>query len=312
MGAVFESTLSRIGFLFLLIGVGWLLAKLNVLPKGTSAVLAKLETTLFVPALVMATFMTYFTPGRLSSAKTVLISGALTLAATLPLALIFARICAKEDYTRKIFTYGLAFSNFAFMGNAVISVIFPSYFLDYLLFTIPFWMLIYVWGVPSLLIPGSRRSFGSRLAALFNPMFVGMLLGIILGLTGWGLPGFIASAVTVAADCMSPIAMLLTGVTVAGIGFGDAFGRMNVWVVSVIRLLLLPVMAILVLIFLPLGRSVEICIVAVLAMPLGLNTIVVPAAYGKNPAVGTSMALLSHLLSCFTIPLIFWFADMAL
>ncbi|MBQ8289160.1 MAG: AEC family transporter [Clostridia bacterium] len=309
MGAVFHSTLSQIGFLFLLIGIGWLLAKLNVLPKGASAVLAKLETVIFVPALVMSTFMQYFTPEVLSAASKTLLASSATLAGSIFLALIFARLCARDDYSRKLYTYGLAFSNFGFMGNAVISAVFPAIFLQYLIFTIPFWMLIYLWGVPSLLIPGSKKTIGDRLRALFNPMFVGMVIGIVFGLTGWQLPGFITSAVSVAGDCMSPIAMLLTGITVAGIGFKDSFGRLGVWAVSVIRLLLLPVIGILVLLFLPLGTTLEVCIVAVLAMPLGLNTIVIPASYGKNPAIGTSMAMLSHLLSCFTIPLVFWLME---
>lgn len=299
-------TMSRIGFLFLLIGVGWLLAATGALPKGSSTVLAKLENTVFVPALVMSTFMEYFTPERITSAWKILLAGTVTMVAFLPLAAIFARICSREDYTRKIYTYGLAFSNFGFMGNAVISRIYPGCFLDYLIFTIPFWMLIYLWGVPALLIPGSKKSIGSRMKALFNPMFVGMILGIVLGLTGFSLPGFVGSAVSVAADCMSPVAMILIGVTVAGMRFGDAFGKIGVWAVSLIRLLLFPAIAIGVLLFVPVSPALEVCIIAVLAMPLGLNTIVVPTAYGKNATVATSMALLSHLLSIITIPLVFW------
>lgn len=309
MGAVFESTLNQIGFLFFLIGFGWLLAKLNVLPKGASAVLAKLETAIFVPALVLSTFMRNFTPSKLNAAsKTLLISSSL-LAGSVFLALIFARMCTGEAYTRKLYIYGLAFSNFGFMGNAVVNAVFPHFFMDYLIFTIPFWMLIYLWGVPTLLIPGSKKTAGERMRALFNPMFVGMLIGILLGLTGWQLPGFISTAVTVAGDCMSPIAMLLTGITVASIGFSDAFGKLSVWAVSLIRLLLLPVIGIIVLLILPFNETIEVCTIAVLAMPLGLNTIVIPASYGKNPAIGTSMALLSHLLSCLTIPLVFWLME---
>ena len=133
-----------------------------------------------------------------------------------------------------------------------------------------------------------------------------MILGIVLGLTEFSLPGFVSSAVSVAADCMSPLAMILTGVTVAGMRFGDAFGKIGVWSASLIRLLLFPAIAIGVLLFVPVSAAMEVCIIAVLAMPLGLNTIVVPTAYGKNVTVATAMALLSHLLSIITIPLVFW------
>ena len=40
-------------------------------------------------------------------------------------------------------------------------------------------------------------------------------------------------------------------------------------------------------------------------MPLGLNTVVVPAAYGKDTSVPAGMALVSHALSVVTIPLVF-------
>ncbi|MGM9647485.1 MAG: AEC family transporter [Eubacteriales bacterium] len=309
MGAFFHSTWNQIGFLFMLIGIGWLLTKLNVLPKGASAVLAKLETTVFVPALILSTFSQYFTPQKLSSASRTLLISVVTLAGSVILALIFARLCGRDDYSRRLYTYGLTFPSYGFLGYAVVSAVFPSVFGDYLLFTVPFWMLTYLWGVPALLIPGSHKSFGDRLRALLNPMSVAMLIGILLGLAGWHLPGFLTSAVSMAGNCMSPIAMLLAGVAVAGIGFKEAFGKPSVWVVSLIRLLLLPITAILVLLLLPLDATLEVCIVALLAMPLGLNTVVIPTAYGKSSAVGTSMTLLSHLLSCFTIPLVFWLME---
>ena len=42
-----------------------------------------------------------------------------------------------------------------------------------------------------------------------------------------------------------------------------------------------------------------------MAMPLGLNTIVVPKGYGKDTTDAAGMALISHTLSIATIPLVF-------
>lgn len=306
MGGMILSTLGQIGFLFLLIAAGWVVAKFGSLPKGAAAVLAKLENAVFIPALVLSTFMNYFTPAKITSAWKTLLAGTITLAVTVPLALLIARLCTKEDSVRKLYAYGLSFSNFGFMGNVVVSILFPDYFGDYLVFTLPFWILIYLWGVPALLIPGGNKDFGSRFRAMLNPMFFGMVIGIVLGLTGFGLPEFLRSAISVAGDCVSPIAMLLVGITVAGIDLGDAFGHLSVYLISLIRLFVLPILAIGALYFIPCPHAVEVCIVAVLAMPLGLNTIVVPSAYGKNTTVAASMSLISHLLSIATIPIVFW------
>ena len=45
------------------------------------------------------------------------------------------------------------------------------------------------------------------------------------------------------------------------------------------------------------------------AKKLGFNTVVIPSAYGKDTSTAAGMALISHTLSCITIPLIFLIFD---
>jgi predicted permease len=40
-------------------------------------------------------------------------------------------------------------------------------------------------------------------------------------------------------------------------------------------------------------------------MPLGLNTVVIPSAYDKDTSDAAGLALVSHILACITIPVIF-------
>ena len=55
------------------------------------------------------------------------------------------------------------------------------------------------------------------------------------------------------------------------------------------------------------GTSEEIMILSLIAFatPLGLNTIVYPAAYGGDTKPGASMAMVSHILSVITIPVMY-------
>lgn len=307
---VFFSTLSQMAFLFTLIIIGYILAKLKVVPDNTSKVLAKLENNIFIPALVLGTFMKNFTEEKLTTAwKLLTISLAIGLIMAV-IATFCAKLCNKDPFIRKIYTYGLSFSNFGFMGNAVVMALFEDIFVDYLIFTLPLWALIYLWGVPVLLIPedeGGNKGIASRLKSFVNPMFVCMIIGMILGITGIGskLPSWMTSVVDTAGSCMSPIAMLLTGVTVSAISLRKTFTNLNIYIVSVIRLLVFPLTFIAISKFVPMDQTVFVCTLCSLAMPLGLNTIVVPSAYGKDPSVASGMALISHLLSCITIPLVF-------
>lgn len=304
---IFSTTLSQMAFLLILIVIGYLLSKFNAVPSNAATVLSKLENTVLIPALVMGTFVENFTVERLGAAWKLLLAGSVVLAVTIPLAIWMAHLCAKDGYTRKIFTYGLAFSNFGFMGNAIVSVLFPDIFLDYLIFTLPFWIAIYLWAVPALLITesGKRRTFKENLKSLVNPMFLAMLIGMLIGLAKIPLPTWLRSVISASGSCMSPIAMLLTGMTVASIHLRATFRKVDIYVVSLLRLVAFPLVGVGILSLLPVPSTIAICTVCALAMPLGLNTIVIPSAYGKDTSTAAGMALISHILSCVSIPLIF-------
>ena len=298
-------------FLMLLILIGYLLCKLNAVPAIGAGILSKLENNVFIPALVLGTFMKNFTLQRLNVAWQYFLGGFVLVALNIVLALFISRVMAKDDYTRKIYTYGLAFPNFAFMGNAVVSALFPDVFMEYLIFTLPFWILIYLWGVPSLLIPSDdgKRTLKDRLKTFLNPMFIGMLVGMVLGLLNPPLPSFLQNSVNTLGNCMSPIAMLLTGLTIAKIDLKATFKNLSIYAVSLVRVLVLPAIAVVTISFLPLSEGLAICSTCLMAMPLGLNTIVIPSAYGKDTSVAAGLALISHLLSCVSIPLIFMLFD---
>ena len=305
---VLQATVGQMLVLFLLIAMGYLLAKLKVVPENSDTVLSKLENYLFVPALVLGTFASNFTLEKLCSAwKLFGISFGICFV-MMGLAVLIARCCSKDSYIRNIYTYGLAFSNFGFMGNAVVSVVFPDMFLDYLIFTMPLWTMIYLWGVPCLLIPSGegKQTLKSRLKAFANPMFAAMLVGMAIGLIGIPMPSFFSQAVDVTGACMSPVAMLLTGITVAKMDLKKILSIKSIYVVSLVRLLVFPLLFVGLFAFVPAAKNIAVCTVCSLAMPLGLNTIVVPRGYGKDTSVAAGMTLVSHLLSAITIPVMFY------
>lgn len=305
-------TLDRMVFLFAFILIGYLLGKLKLIPENSAQVLSKLENYLFIPALVMGSFISNFTVSKLSEAGTLVLICLAVEAFVLPVAILCAKLCAKDKYQRGIYTYGLCFSNFGFMGNAVVAAVFPDIFMEYVIFVIGLWLVLYIWGVPTLLIPrdsGDAPKGIARLKPLLNPMFISMVVGMVIGLSGLTLPSSITSVITVSGDCMSPVAMLLTGITVSKIDLAKTLKKKGLYIASVLRLIVFPVvfMGLILLFKIPFSRTVLICLMCSLAMPLGLNTVVVPGAYGKDTSEAAGMALVSHTLSVITIPLLFSF-----
>ena len=303
---VLLATLNQTAFLFLFIIMGFILSRWKFVPSNAQAVLSKLENCVFIPALVLGTFISNFTAEKLSTAWELLL-GSLGLGIlAIGLSLLCVRFCSKDKYERNIYTYGLCFSNFGFMGNAVVSALFPDIFLEYLIFTLPLWSLIYLWGVPVLLLgdSSSKPTLAQRLKNFVNPMFVCTILGMVIGLLDIPIPQFFSSAVSTAGSCMSPVAMLLTGMTIAQFNLKDVLRIKSVYLVTALRLLVFPLLFLGVMLLVQMPSTFATCAICSLAMPLGLNTIIIPSALGRDTKVASGMALVSHVFSCLTIPVI--------
>ena len=327
---LFSPVLNQMVYLFGFIIIGYVLYKLKAVPENAMTTLSKLESTLFIPCLVLGTFINGFTAEKLRISGTLFLLSTAMLFIMIPVAMLISRLVYRGDeYLQKIATYGLTFANFGYMGNAVMSAVFPDIFAEYQIFVMPLWIGIYTWAVPALLISDGRsataasekrrpspRDIAKRLKPLLNPMFIAMLIGMALGLSGLGryIPKSVMSIITVSGDCMSPVAMLLTGMTVAASDLRMLLSKPRTYVLSAIRLIAIPLLFVLIFSVLPKGDIFSdtffACAVCALAMPLGLNTIVVPKGYGKDTTDAAGMALISHTLSIATIPLIFLLLDL--
>ena len=301
---VFTATLNQMLVLFIFMALGFFLNKKRLLPLDDSVVLSKLETYAFVPCLVFSVFYKYCTVENFKQKWTYMLYGAAVMAVSLPIGIVLAKLFAKDGYLKKIYTYSFAVANFSFMGNAVVLGVFGEKVLfDYMIFTLPLNLYVYSIGTASL-IPTEK---GGKLSVktFVNPIFIALILGAVCGLLSVPLPKFITTAISSAGACMSPLAMLLTGGVIGGYSLKTLASDKKVYLASVIRLIILPSAFMAVLLLLKTDKDIIRVALCATAMPLGLNTVVFPAAYGGDTTPGAGMALVSHLISVITIPVMF-------
>jgi len=305
----FLTTLSQISYLFLLIFAGFAIMKLCKLPGIATNVLSKLVSTLFMPALILTNFMENFTVARISSAWPYALAGVIVVSLSIAFALIVSRFSARDSYRRKIHSYCLAFSNFGFMGTAVVSTLMPELFMSYLILCTPMWVVNYSWAIPALLIP-SEKTKGFSFKNLLNPLFIAMIIGIFIGMTRLPIPSFLEVSIDSLSKCMSPSTMLLTGMCVAKIDIKRVLKIKSIYVLSALRLIIIPSIFLLVLLVHKFDYGVSLCALSVLSMPLGLNGVVIPESHGQDTSEASGMAIVSHLASALTIPLMFTLFDL--
>lgn len=302
---VFSATLNQMFVLFIFMALGYFLNYKSILPKNATAVISKLETNVLVPCLVFNTFYKYCTIKNMSEKWVYIVYGIAIMVVSLIIGVFLAKLFSKDDYLQKIYTYSFAVANFSFMGNAVVLGIFGEDVLfDYMIFTLPLCLYVYSFGTASL-IPKSKENSKFSFKVFLNPICISMLLGAMAGLSGLPLPQFLITAISQAGACMSPLAMVLTGFIVANYSFKTLTRTKRIYLASILRLIVLPFIFVMVLKWLKTDSTIIMLTLCATAMPLGLNTVVFPAAYGGDTTPGASMALISHLMSIITIPIMF-------
>ena len=313
----FLATLTPMLTLFLCIAVGFTLTKCKILPENSSKIMAKMETWIFCPALSFMTMVRFCTVETIGEHLVNIILACIGVAFSMAIAIFLARFFIKnKGIERGVYAYALAFANGGYMGDPVVLALFGDVVLAYYkLFYLPFSLLINSWGI-SVMTPASegKNSFWKR---LINAPTIAMLAGVAVGLSGLGnyLPTPVTNALDTLKVCMGPVAMLLAGVTIAKYDLLSMLKKKKVYVASALRLTLLPALTVLfifgakTLANVVLGTAIDNDILFLIffatAMPIGLNTIIFPEAFGGEPETGASMAMISHTMCVVSIPLMY-------
>lgn len=303
---IFSSVIFQIAVLFSFIFIGFTIRQGGFLPENSAEIFSKLENRILMPAVVINTFRTNCTVKNISEKWVFIAYSTGVLLFCIATGFVASRFLGKTEYLKKMYRYSISVSNFGFVGTAMVSGIYGAESMelfDYLMFTLPLNLFTYSIGI-AWLVPNGHGKFSIK--NFVNPIFVSIFIGAILGLLP--IPKFrlVTTIINSTAACMSPIAMILTGFVIGGYSFANLFGKWQTYVVAGIRLVFLPTVSVLVLKLFNAPQEAVVATLCANAMPLGLNTVIIPSAYGKSPDDGASMALVSQLTAVFTIPILFY------
>lgn len=278
--------------------VGYALAKSHLVDASHGKLLSALLVYVLLPANIFNTFSQRFSVGYLSENGEFLLLSFLVIGVLSVLAFFIGRLFSRDPYEQRIFEYTTVCPNFGYFGYALAAALFGDA-LEIMVFTIPVQIYVHTYGFATL----TKSRF--RPKTLLQPVTLAIFLGAALGLSGLTLPHVITDITGRAAACMGPISMLLAGIVVSEYRFRDMFTDKRTYLATAMRLLALPLAAGFLLSFFVSGRQLA-SIVLFFSLPCGLNTVVFPKLVDEDCHLGASMAILSNILACATIPLLCW------
>jgi len=288
--------------LLIMIGVGFFAARTGMLDAHTNQQMSHMIVLIFNPLLIVSNAIG--AAGQISSAamgKVALIACGMFLffiVCGMLLSPLFERTDLQQ---RKIFQTMFVFSNLGFIGIPVVSSILGAQYVVYVTeFVLIYTLVFYTYGIA--LMDGHFSA--ASVKAMVNP---GMACGIAaLGIILFEipLPGFLKTSITYLGGVASPMALVAVGFTLAHADLKTVFGQPRLYVFSVVKLLVLP------LLLLPILRMVikdaplaAVCMI-MFGMPIGNMPLILGNERGIDGTTCGAAIILTTILCVFTVPVL--------
>lgn len=313
---IFILSLQQLLMMALLTVIGFVLRKKNIVPENTGVAMSKLETFVFMPALNIITQLRYCNVENFLKNSKLMVYGLvfilLAIAIATPTSKLFVKNCKYSlelEYKRNIYKYALTFGNYAFMGNFLVLGIWgDEIFYRYTMLTFLIGIVSCTWGLYILMPKGELSILKNLKKGFMAPPIVALFFGMICGLLNLKsyFPSFVITALDNASKCMGPVAMLLAGIVIGGYDFKELLKDKKVYIVTFLRLIVIPALFMAILNIFGTNKEIMTLLLITFATPLGMNTIIYPAAYGGETKTGSSMIMISQIISVITIPVMYY------
>lgn len=289
------------------IGVGALLAHLGIIDIGAQQVLSRIAFFVASPALMVSTLARADVHQVLSANLAATVAG-VAVAGGVYVAL--ARLVWRRGLGDT--TIGALSAAYVNAGNLGIPV--ASYVLGDAAFVAPTLLLQLLVLQPVALavldsdVGGRSRWWQVASRPVRNPLTVGSLLGVLLSVTGWTLPGFVGDPLELLGNMAVPSMLVAYGVALRlGPGLGRAGSVPELVTTSVLKLAVQPLVAWGVAsLLLGVGGHALLAIVVCSALPTAQNIFVHATRYGRATVLARDTILITTVGAVPVILLVAW------
>ena len=209
-----------------------------------------------------------------------------------------------SDAAYRVMCIGTTFTNCAFFGIPIIEALLPEAAADLVIFTTVYALVMNIlgWTVGSTIISGDSK-YTSLKKILVNPATIGTLSAFLIFVLPISLPTQLMSMIIIIGRMTTPISMFIMGMRLATANLKEIFGSFKPYLTSVVKLTLMPTIAFLMLLPLPLPTEVKQTFYIICASPSASIVLNFSELVGRGQKDAAATVLLSTVLSIVTVPL---------
>ena len=280
---------------------GFLAHKLGYLGGETDQRLCRLILGITMPCLILGSVSAGDTLPSAGEILSILKVAAVYYGLGFLTAAFVPRLLGGTAKQQGVWRYCLVFANMAFIGYPVSVALFGQEALFYaVILVLPFNLLSFSLG--PLMLAGQAKF---RWQQLTSPCVIAAVAALVVALCRLNIPALAGECLNFVGSLTTPLSLLVVGSLLADLPFGRAFTSLRLWILTALRLLILPGVLWLVLKWTGIGTPlVDDIAVILMATPAALNGSMLAMEYDGDTECMAQSIFLTTLMSILTIPVL--------
>ena len=288
--------------LFIMIFMGFIIVKANLLKAEDSKILSVIVLYLIIPCVIINAFQVNYTKDTVQGLLISLAASVLTQV----ILLIVISVSGKFLHLNEVEVASIYYSN---SGNLIVPIVTFILGKEWVLYGCVFMsvQLIFIWTHCKKII--SREASYDWRKIVLNINMISIAIGIILFLTRIHLPETINDTLSAVGSMIGPASMIVTGMLFAGMDFKQIFANKRVYFVSFLRLIIVPVIALFLIKCSQLstlssnGNKLMLIVFLAITTPSASTVTQMCQVYGNDSQYASAINVVTTLLAIVTMPL---------
>lgn len=288
--------------LFIMILMGFIIVKANLLKAEDSKILSVIVLYLVIPCVIINAFQVDYTPQTVKGLLIALAGSVMTQV----ILLIVVSILGRVFHLNEVEVASIYYSN---SGNLIVPIVTFILGKEWVLYGCVFMsvQLVFIWTHCKKII--SRESTYDWRKIVLNINMISIAIGIVLFLTRIHLPAIINNTLSAIGSMIGPASMIVTGMLFAGMDFKQIFANKRVYFVSFFRLIIVPVIALFLIKcsqlskFSSNGNKLMMIVFLAIITPSASTVTQMCQVYGNDSQYASAINVVTTLLAIVTMPL---------
>jgi predicted permease len=301
----FITVAGQVVVLFLLIGVGFVLTKLNMLKDNAVSALTDIALYVATPTVIIRAFCSMeYTPSVLTDMGwSFLVSFAIHVI-FIGMSILILR--GKEADKTKVTRFAVIFSNAGFMSLPLQEALLGKEGVFHgAIYVAVFNIILWTWGI--VLMSGDKSKISFK-KFIFNPGLVGVVVGAFFLMVPLPVPEVFSTigtnTVNHLANLNTPVPMIVIGYYLANSDVLKALKDKSCYLTIFTRLVLLPLVVLALLYLVGIRGAMLTALTIAASAPTAAATTMFAAKFGGDTELSVNIVSLSTILSVITMPLI--------